>query len=329
MKLSILSISGALRILLLATMTVSFVGCDDPEEVLKRLTVKLDPAMSSGDRRALAEDISKIMNFRIDARGDRMFQAAFGSNDSSGVVRYLDERINYIVPGSIRLDSRLSTRLTVPVVDEDFIGLVASNLGTNLWMAQEAMRPARLGFQLGGQWIPIRSSRVGIIRLGSAYRQYERMNRIKTLVHEARHSDCTGGLTQADVAQFRAGQPLVNRSCGHEHSICPNGHQYAGYPACDSTVWGAYAIEALYMRNLARCSNCSSEERQVAMAVSLEALNRVVGVDRRAMMAGRLGAPDMRSQGMLGDAAKSEIREFREVRSKTGKTGDSIRPKFY
>jgi hypothetical protein len=104
-----------------------------------------------------------------------------------------------------------------------------------------------------------------------------RVDRVATIVHESRHSD-----------------PERN---GYEHALCPffnfrdedgnpvvskiNGKSLAGGAACDHVALGSYGISVVLLANIGwRCTNCSSEDREVARHAARDQLARIT--DHRA-----------------------------------------------
>jgi hypothetical protein len=173
-------------------------------------------------------------------------------------------------------------------------------------LVRESNLPTEFGFKIGAREIPLTSSRVGIVKMGELYAKKKRSGayvlpsvmRQSTLIHEARHSDCTGGITKADIERYKQDEMIENSKCGYMHSICPKGHQYEGYYACDDMAWGAYSVEAVYTAFVDKsCGNCTEAEKQVALAGAIDALSRVMVADD--MLAGKLGEPDMSSSGVI------------------------------
>jgi hypothetical protein len=146
-----------------------------------------------------------------------------------------------------------------------------------------------------------------VIRLGEGYTKINFLvplipafERIFTMVHEARHSDCTGGLPTSDVLRVRNNQQPLQRNCGHMHSVCPTGHPLAGYFACDDLPWGAYAVHGVFASTVAsQCTNCSNKEKAVSRAAAAEAFSRIEYLDD--MLGGQWGDPDMSSSGVFQD----------------------------
>jgi hypothetical protein len=83
--------------------------------------------------------------------------------------------------------------------------------------------------------------------------------RLSVYFHEARHSDGHG------------------KSLGFMHAICPQGHDYEGLPACDSSLNGAYTVGAEILKTfLKNCKNCSEADQQVLALMYLDSTSRVM-----------------------------------------------------
>jgi hypothetical protein len=236
-------------------------------------------------------------------------------------MQFITRRIHYFVPMGISFVDRLTGSvepaahyIETPALPTDNPGttsgsgmVMANNLGAGLWFEQLASGAGPKGFIISDTRIPITSTRIGIIELGPGYNNssVKQVQRMATLVHEARHSDCTGGLSAQDLARLRD-QSLppeqrvpANRSCGHLHVDCPEGHDLHGIPACDQDAWGAYSIEMVFAENVAYlCTNCSEEEKQQAKMTYFDSKLRVLVIND--MLQGRYGGPDMSSSGVYG-----------------------------
>jgi hypothetical protein len=116
-------------------------------------------------------------------------------------------------------------------------------------------------------------------------------------MHEARHSDCTGGISNNDLAILRAShntretdRTFNNRACGHMHTYCPAGHTFEKYLACDDRPWGAYAIQYVYLRAL--LTTYQGADRAIMDASVVDTRSRLL------MDVGSMGRPDMSSAGL-------------------------------
>lgn len=261
-----------------------------------RLTLLLDPEMTVTDQSLLRDDIAALRDMEFSVSEETLFQKIFSGTTQLDVIRYIDERINFIVPDTQDLRSRLaSSRFLHDSQENNGPMVMASNIGTALWLERVAGNPDVSRFRIGEQQLEITSPRVGLIMLGEGYSyRFDTLDRVGTLVHEARHSDCTGGLSDRDRALLRRNQLPANRACGHLHVECPITHEYGGIPACDAHPWGAYAVQAVFFSAVAReCLGCDEEELQLAMLVGADSASRVLILDE--LLSGLHGFPDMSS----------------------------------
>jgi hypothetical protein len=289
-------------------------GCRKEAEILKGFQAKLDPNLSKAEKAALVSDATRLTELEYKEGTGGLFAIVFqGENPTAGVLKYLDERVSYVFSARTDLDSLLRSGPRFQKVqseteaegssNESRALLMAMNVGMGAWWMHEAMGPQDgVYFKFEGRKIPISSSRIGLIQLGDGYvaERVEPMDRLETLVHEGRHSDCTGGMSRLDVLRLKLGQIPENSACGHAHAICPDGHPMAGIPACDLHPWGAYTIGALFTVTVSqRCTNCSESERLAAELSSYDSLSRVEPGILETSLKGGFGPPDMWSQGLL------------------------------
>jgi hypothetical protein len=278
-------------------------GCRNKAFVLKGIEARVDGSATKQEREGLLSDASRLMDMRLEGISDRsLYASIFGGSKSTDVLKFLDLRLNYVLGRKAKIERRLTEvhaqlNATPSLTDAGNVQTIATNIGVALWMVQESLRPVQVGMKVADQVVPLNSSRVGIIQLGGVFAKMPSVARQETLVHESRHSDCTGGVTRDEIKSFlQSGQP-TNRSCGHLHVICPASHELAGHAACDGQAWGAYAIGGAYSAALSQsCANCSETEKQLSLVIAADSLSRVLVLD--AMMEGRLGQPDMSSAGV-------------------------------
>lgn len=304
--------------------------------VRDRFQSKLERGFSAEEQRLLATDFESFAQHRLALDADReygpMMRALFGGPGTSGasgsvgtlsILRFLDERVRYLYPpfSDPRVDFQKRDR-------ERQVGAgmaagrsakaaqsrpltLATNLSAPLWFAHVQRPTASSSIRFNGQSIAVRSARLGAIRLEAPYfalagtGRYTPLYRVATLVHEARHSDCPGGLDAEDVRRIRSHAYPANRACGHAHSACPatiplpsggfEPHPYAGALACDAVPWGAYAVQAAFALGFARdCRDCTEAERQEMQMLAIDSMLRV-GEKATALMRGELGPPDLSS----------------------------------
>ena len=150
---------------------------------------------------------------------------------------------------------------------------VMSNVGAKVYFSGKTQNAL---FQIvipGYGNVPVRSPRVGIFKIGSALfaplladlpkarldSLGNSLARLKTYFHEARHSDGNG-----DSLLFG-------------HAVCPEGHDFAGYNACDKNLNGPYTVGALFLSaTINSCSSCSAAEREALRVQQADSFSRVI-----------------------------------------------------
>jgi hypothetical protein len=248
----------------------------------------------------------------------------FGAATGSSVHTYLNRRIHYYFnsqelntlvtsPSSLPNQQMFSAVIRRPAsahgpADDDGVIEVAANVGTLLWYLG-LTNSTSVTATIANKVIPVTSSRVGIMHLGDGYVKALQLSdgtimkiplayRQATLVHEARHSDCTGGLTQADVTALTGYTSYTQTAqnfkleCGHLHSICVGG-DYDGVSACDDRDWGAYAVGTVFLESV--MSTYSGSELEVLQADYADLLTRFQNDYDQMKTAAN---PDMTSDGV-------------------------------
>jgi hypothetical protein len=150
--------------------------------------------------------------------------------------------------------------------------VVMSNMGTAIYMYGKN-NAKLLGLQgSDGKVIEIRTPRGGLVQIGEGlFHERLRVNpervdlpanrlgRLSTYFHEARHSDGNG------------------KSLGFAHAMCPVGHAYQGYYACEKNLNGPYTIGAMVLKKLTEaCSDCSAKEKTTLQMIQADSLSRVL-----------------------------------------------------
>jgi hypothetical protein len=150
--------------------------------------------------------------------------------------------------------------------------VVMSNLGAGLYIMGKQRQILLALKKTDGKIHPILSPRRGVIQIGEGlfYKRFQivpehpaaaanSVSRISTLFHEARHSDGHG------------------KTLAFGHAYCPEGHAYAGYPACDKNLNGPYTVGALILKTLAQgCGDCGIREKTILKAIEADARSRVL-----------------------------------------------------
>ncbi len=192
-----------------------------------------------------------------DGNNNHIFSKVFGGASSQDLINYLDLRVHdYAFKSDLSVSSR-----GLGLMDgwaDSGPHVIALNYGAQLWLEAAIEGVQALYSNRGAAPVEVTSTRVGLIVLTQYYPQLQSLARQSILLHEARHSDCTGGLPKSNIVKIKealrqkdneAANALFGR-CGHAHVICPSGI-YSGMAACDSESWGAYAVGAVYARAMA------------------------------------------------------------------------------
>jgi hypothetical protein len=150
--------------------------------------------------------------------------------------------------------------------------VVMSNMGTAIYMHGK-QNAKLLGLQgSDGRVLAMRSPRDGLVQIGEGlFHERLRVNpervdlpanrlaRLSTYFHEARHSDGNG------------------KSLGFAHAMCPVGHAYQGYYACEKNLNGPYTIGAMVLKKLTEaCADCSAKEKTTLQMIQADSLSRVL-----------------------------------------------------
>ena len=321
-----MNLSKTLPLFLILACLVSACG--------KSSTTSSNDAESS--RIALAQsDADQFKNFNsgggqaVDQAFNQTFTKIFGGNDAASVQRYFNDRVHHFVDSkkiSFLADGKETNTNWLngpsaqsganPSPTPDITNEIqALNITTPLWL-DGLVNGIHIELKDGnGNTYPIDSTRSGIVELGAAYLTTIQSDSGQTypipvearqaiLVHEARHSDCTGGFSGAQLTElqnvtdsddFVAKFPLMN--CGHLHQKCAAG-DYAGIEACDGEAFGAYTMGAIYA--LAGMHNNTDEVAvQILRANFFDYLSRVQNnIDMHAVLTGQIAiTPDMTSDG--------------------------------
>lgn len=253
-----------------------------------------DSELSRAERQALEESTESLGTYIIDGSQVRRFSEIFGGTESPSVVSYFETRVKYGLSENTDLLERLVLE-PAPAFTQTALAIAATNPSTALWLASKISEPDNLKIRINDQLLDIDSSRIGVMLFGRVFNSLETIQQAIVLVHEARHSDCTGGVRASDLERLRNQMDMSENTCGHFHERCPEG-PYAGQFACDSHPWGAYAVSAIYSLALAQtCSNCNETEKSIALAMHFDSASRFLHFNYDDMLDGQFGSPDMQS----------------------------------
>jgi hypothetical protein len=273
--------------------------------------LKLEERFTPKEIKTVLSDIHKLLGYEFSGVQSAPFKLIFGGETMAEVADYLEERIHLIYPPSVKNVNYGAATTQEQIESSQEIRTVATNFSAPL-LFEGLKRDQRLSIRFNHVDIPVYSTRLGLLMMGDFYFTsasnpiYTSVFRASTLIHEARHSDCPKTPSLDDIARLKRGELPKNNFCGYPHAICPNllqlpngsftPHPYAGFSACESRPWGAYAVEMIFNSAIgSKCKNCSEAEIQEAQMLALDALTRGPEIFPP-MLRGVYGKPDMSSK---------------------------------
>ena len=301
--------------------------------------IKASSDLSATERSAMESDLKRIGEMQFsgfaNTNAGKRFSQIFGGSSAASVVNFLNQRVTYIVSarfdyksnlGIFRKEVQDSKPLDVASIAGRVDAIerasersssrtqsttVAQNLGfdmlyqtiANVWQGTATANEIYL--KIDGDKVAANSTRAGVMQLGEGFSldDADKIFRITTYIHEARHSDCTGGLSHTNQNTIATAQHAADLDslfpsdasiaagtevCAHIHSLCPDTlpggapHPYKkvldsstgdyGPYACDKTYFGAYMVEGVYSQAVfANCTNCTEAEVSEADAIITDA----------------------------------------------------------
>lgn len=324
-KFLAMSLAFALIIPGLGCGPSTFLDSFSSDEFLQEGPARQDLALAATDLEALKYFSARSMGPSL--RGTNRFEQVFGGTSGTHVRQFVDERIKYFLsiddlwtgtqsssgasqekgqkPGWTRTDNAEQMQA--------YVG--AANYGVQVWLQSLINQAPATVILKSGRTIPVRSSRVGIMLIGPAYNAgmrnqmgsvvpFPQEYRQSILIHEARHSDCVGGVTQEDLVIARGAtsysefmERFKSKRCGHLHSLCTEG-DFQGLPACDSMLWGSYGIQALYLEAALKQTPVGTEKYQLLLSTFMDTKSRLIFDYDQDMIEG-LEDPELNSLGLL------------------------------
>lgn len=242
---------------LIILMELIFAGCGSSKSPRRQADLAQSDLEAFGSFNSIGAE-------QIDHQYHNRFSQIFGGRSGENLRNFIHERLKHFIQEKdmLIIEPFPKRRLSVDQTNAQKKFIVqASNIGTSFWIIGLLDNTFYTLTLPGGQKVVADHSRVGLVLLGEGYGE-DKIQEIRqaTLIHEARHSDCTGGVTQTQVSdlafQIQLNESeglskaleskLFPRACGHLHKICQRG-DYRGFPACDSESWGAYGIELVFV----------------------------------------------------------------------------------
>lgn len=239
-------------------------------------------------------DWERLSQLKFTPTKDQYFEQIFSKDNSINIPAYMEQRIQYVSTGDPKDHE----------YDKNNFAANNSTLFLSFYFKEHILKekndgPEKIPF--GDTVIPIDGPGIGFITLGPVYTSADTnlMDRLGTLVHEARHSDCAElpslrdyYLLEKDLNHLVSNHGLA---CDHLHVKCPKGHPLAGEEACDKHPWGSYMFDYIFSKAVhTSCENCSEEEKQAALATAADDLTRLAPKLKTALKQHRLPPLDLR-----------------------------------
>lgn len=287
---------------------------------------RTQPEIARSDLEALSS-FNSFGAQQIDSRYPNRFSQIFGGQSGANVRGFIDERVKYflleseivnIEPQPKQRKSSMSTMATSSLKVDNII--VAYNFGWALWLQGLLDKTFYTLTLSSGQKVVADHSRVGILVFGEKYSEaLTQVVRQSFLIHEARHSDCSGGVTQTHISDLERDMEIHGEEkglfnaldlkrfpteCGHSHKLCQKG-SYRGTPSCDRQRWGSYSIQLVFLDAVlsGMPEDPTSESWQALQAHRIDINSRLEFDDNRwdaydNMMSDPKDHPDMNSLGL-------------------------------
>lgn len=238
-------------------------------------------------------EVLENLEFFRDADAETLKVMGLSSLDSKSATNWLEKRVAYVIEQtdwkkiekSIKIEEsffNFENQNIEPTIEQATSAptsegvVVMSNLGAALYYAGKSSKslfsyPVKLGL-LKKETVKFSSPRAGLIMIGDGHfmdrfdhdkdnkkAKANSFGRLSTFFHEARHSDGAG------------------ENLGFFHAVCPDGHDFQGYNACDRNLNGPYAVGAQMTKEfLKNCDDCSDEVSERMKISYLGSVDRII-----------------------------------------------------
>lgn len=205
----------------------------------------------------LGTDVQHFIQLRI-----KYFLNLLSPQSTAGITPPLGPHQNWLSYPLISFHPQLSLPKTHRENHFDSSQPAALNLSIQYWLQGLLDQKTYSIILSNGFLIPITQPREGVMSIGQQFSHHSTgephppLVSQSILIHEARHSDCTGGISQSDLQHMKKAHRYEefirhhqSKTCGYLHELCPLGHPLSGIPACDSIPWGAYSVSAIFLES--------------------------------------------------------------------------------
>jgi hypothetical protein len=275
-------------------MVLLVIFCDSNQS----LAIEVDLGVPAAQGRSLSLDQTYLKKLHFqNNQNDEVTKKLLGIKSlmtAPALQDWLDERVALVISEKMDLDQSIMVApgvaqypepKTLPEPDRTTVKpkpsgqgdasepvLVMSNTGAALYMMAKENKVLLALKKTSGDLLPLLSPQGGVIQIGKGlFLERFRVNRevqdhpanslsrLSTLFHESRHSDGHGA------------------TLGFMHAICPEGHAYAGYPACDKNLNGPYTVGAQVLSSLIEaCEECTTKDKAILKMIEADSRSRVL-----------------------------------------------------
>ena len=237
---------------------------DEGQDIQTRVLLETSKISSSQLKQWLAGRMKVVISEKTDIEKSVRIVSRAAFYQNGGLMPDIDAPVPTPTPKPTPANSS-SSPVRKPMV-------VMSNMGTGIYMYGK-QNAKLLGLQTSdGKVLAIRTPRDGLVQIGEGLFHERlrvspervdlpanRLARLSTYFHEARHSDGNG------------------KSLGFAHAMCPVGHAYQGYYACEKNLNGPYTVGAMVLKKLTEaCADCSAKEKTTLQMIQADSLSRVL-----------------------------------------------------
>lgn len=298
--------------------------------------IKFSKGIKKSQRKVMTKDLKVLeeMDFHANADDETLKVMGLQKLNAEVATSWLEDRVQFVIEDTDwkKLESKIKIEqayynfensdikptLETPTSKPSGKGVtVMSNLGAALYYAGKDSKslfsfPVKTGM-FKKETVKFSSPRAGLIMIGEGHFMerfnYNKdkpkaiensFNRLSTFFHEARHSDGAG------------------KNLGFFHAVCPDGHDFQGYNACDRNMNGPYAVGSQMTKEfLNNCDSCSDEVSERMKLSYLDTQNRIIKVTKKVqeledpetrMLQVELEMQEMLLSFLTGDS-KSETQE--------------------
>ncbi|MBY0386072.1 hypothetical protein K2X05_13015 [bacterium] len=272
------------RLFFISLMSVIYVGCGGSGGGGGNASNTGTPTtrLFENDMNLLNND-SQFSAKATDTQMNGAITKVFGGTESRNVHRFISERVKYVYSFDeifgFNIDvfsnnqkvysGTLKSMAGEEENDSGPLNIAGANIGAGLAIA-EYSENLEIKIHLPTGAMDIGSLRLGLVALTKYYSVIPTQDgkeisvpldgRVSVLVHEGRHSDCPSGFS--------------SDNCGFMHRKCTSGPA-AGYPACDNSYWGPYALGGLYLKSALAKYRSSSMDYRIIQALMDDSFSRL------------------------------------------------------